>query len=550
MPSFFTEKKGTDLILHNKYGTFSKEEIKTHLISGTLTIKDLSIAYGLKSYQLEHIIKCLGIVYRAPLNDTRISNPTVSHHMHQMLIGTLLGDASMSEPKYYRVTHGMGQLPYTYHIAECLDSYVSSIHYKKEVNAIEVYTNRHDNLIPYFERFYSHGKHKKYMFEDIIADIDPEGLAFWYMDDGKYSEYGAYLCVGNVTKEEGNNLRDTLENKFSLKTTLQNHDIKKGYYNIYIKSESRDHFYNLIDPYIIPSMRYKITGDKVPDRYTVKDIVSYHLDLCNKLKIPVRFSGDSFVEDRVNLGCPIKDSKELYIEGIKNKLKEGSLKTKINIRKMPLEDVLKEHFKSGMTDVEIGEKYGFGRNTIAGIRRSLGIEPKRKRVMVDSLKFPCMSVKLVDASKVQSNGYNPNKVAAPEMELLIHSIEEDGVTQPIVVYHDPEQDKFIVIDGFHRYTVLINHFKCSKVPVVVLDKSIKDRMASTIRHNRARGRHQVDLMGVIVKDLYEQGWSDEQIANHLGMEGEELLRLRQQIGCAKILANNEYSKSWEVYSEG
>jgi len=145
-----------------------------------------------------------------------------------------------------------------------------------------------------------------------------------------------------------------------------------------------------------------------------------------------------------------------------------------------------------------------------------------------------------------ANEYNPNKVATPEIELLIHSIEEDGLTQPVVVYHDKQLDKYIVIDGFHRYFVLINHFKCDEIPVVVIDKSINNRMASTIRHNRARGRHQVDLMGILIKKLIDQGWSDPEIAKHLGMDGEELLRLRQQVGCAKFLAANEYSQSWEI----
>jgi ParB-like chromosome segregation protein Spo0J len=114
------------------------------------------------------------------------------------------------------------------------------------------------------------------------------------------------------------------------------------------------------------------------------------------------------------------------------------------------------------------------------------------------------------------------------------------------VFYDEDLKKYIVIDGFHRYTVLKEHFKCTKIPVVVLKKNINDRMASTIRHNRARGKHQVDLMGVLVKKLSNLGWSDKNIADHLGMQGEELFRLRQQIGCAEMLSANEYSKSWEM----
>lgn len=162
------------------------------------------------------------------------------------------------------------------------------------------------------------------------------------------------------------------------------------------------------------------------------------------------------------------------------------------------------------------------------------------------ITFPCMDVKLVESKDIQGNLYNPNKVAIPEYELLIKSIEEDGLTQPIVVFFDGGEKKYIVIDGFHRFKVLVEYFKCSMIPVVVLDKPIENRMASTVRHNRARGKHLVDLMGSLVKELSEKGWSDKEIARHLGMEGEELLRLRQQIGCAKFLASNEYSMAWEL----
>jgi hypothetical protein len=546
MPSFFVKEQGSDLILHNKYGVFSKEELESQLIKGALTIKELSLAYNLKSFQLEHIFDSLGITHRNFLNDTRVSNPTITHVQHQLFLGTLLGDASMVNPKFYKVTHGMRQLPYVYHIAECLGSYVSTIHYKKEVDAIELYTNRHDKLIPYFNRFYSHGKKKKYMCEGVIHDLEPIGLAYWYMDDGKYSEYGAYLCVGNISIQEGDNLRYTLENKFNLSTTLQNHDIDKGYYNIYIKSESRGHFFDLIGPYIIDSMRYKIVGETYPERCKVCDITGFHLSLCNKLQMSVRFSGDTFVEKEIQDKRVVKDPKQIYIDSIKKDLKLGKLKSQISLRALPSEDILRQHFEDGLTDLQIAQKYGFGRNTIAQARRSIGIPRKVHRKMENTVAFPCLNTKLVPANKVFANEYNPNKVATPEMKLLIHSIEEDGVTQPVVTFYDPESDRYIVIDGFHRYTVLTTHFKCKEIPVVVLDKPLNDRMASTVRHNRARGRHQVDLMGVLVKKLFEQGWSDERIADHLGMEGEELLRLRQQIGCARLLANKEFSKSWEI----
>jgi ParB-like chromosome segregation protein Spo0J len=165
--------------------------------------------------------------------------------------------------------------------------------------------------------------------------------------------------------------------------------------------------------------------------------------------------------------------------------------------------------------------------------------------MSEKLTFPCMDVKMVPIEKVCSNEYNPNKVSAPEIELLYQSISSDGVTQPIVTFYDKDVDRYIVVDGFHRYILLRDRFKSQVIPVVVIDKEIKDRMASTVRHNRARGKHQVGLMGSLVRNLVEKGWTDVEIAKHLGMSAEELLRLKQITGIAQVLKNKEYASAWE-----
>jgi len=163
---------------------------------------------------------------------------------------------------------------------------------------------------------------------------------------------------------------------------------------------------------------------------------------------------------------------------------------------------------------------------------------------MSQITFPCCHVQMVTAVKVVSNDYNPNNVATPEMDLLALSIEEDGVTQPIVVVYDPVLDLYVVVDGFHRYTILTKRFKCPEIPVVVIDKSINDRMASTIRHNRARGKHKVDMMSVLVEKLLKLGWSDTDIAKQLGMEAEEVLRLKQMTGLAGLFKGQGYSRSW------
>lgn len=170
-------------------------------------------------------------------------------------------------------------------------------------------------------------------------------------------------------------------------------------------------------------------------------------------------------------------------------------------------------------------------------------------------KSPVYGVRAVHISEVQANDYNPNKVAPPEMELLETSIWEDGYTQPVVTYYDSEAKKYIVVDGFHRYTVLLTSKRVREreremLPVVVIDKEIGDRMASTIRHNRARGTHNIDLMSNIVQELVEMGKGDAWICKHIGMSKDELLRLKQITGLASLFQNKDFSRAWEASSDG
>jgi len=164
---------------------------------------------------------------------------------------------------------------------------------------------------------------------------------------------------------------------------------------------------------------------------------------------------------------------------------------------------------------------------------------------------PVYDVKRVSIDKVTSNDYNPNSVAPPEMALLETSIWEDGYTQPVVVVYDKENDQYVVVDGFHRYCVLrdskrVHDREKGMLPVVVLDKEMHDRMASTIRHNRARGTHNVELMSTIVAELVEMGKGDHWICKHIGMSKDELLRLKQITGVAALFQNREFSKSWDA----
>jgi ParB-like chromosome segregation protein Spo0J len=163
---------------------------------------------------------------------------------------------------------------------------------------------------------------------------------------------------------------------------------------------------------------------------------------------------------------------------------------------------------------------------------------------------PVYNVKAVPIDKIRANSYNPNAVAPPEMALLEISIWEDGYTMPVVCYYIPEEDIYEIVDGYHRYTVLktskrIFEREGGMLPVVVIDKDQSNRMASTIRHNRARGSHSIELMSNIVAELVESGMSDAWIQKHIGMDKDELLRLKQVTGLAALFKDAEFSKGFD-----
>ncbi len=162
------------------------------------------------------------------------------------------------------------------------------------------------------------------------------------------------------------------------------------------------------------------------------------------------------------------------------------------------------------------------------------------------VKLPCMQPVIVSIEKVMANNYNPNHVSENNMELLLQSIMDNGFCFPVVVIYDEAIDRYIVIDGFHRYLIFRDYLKADSLPVVVLEHSMAERMAATVQFNRARGVHQVDLMGDLVQGLVNQGLDDEAIAKHLGMDLEEVYRLKQITGIAEMFKNQAYSKSWKM----
>ena len=165
------------------------------------------------------------------------------------------------------------------------------------------------------------------------------------------------------------------------------------------------------------------------------------------------------------------------------------------------------------------------------------------------LHHPVLAIKLVKPTEVQSNDYNPNRVAPPEMKLLELSMQRDGVTMPFVAAKN-DKGRYVIVDGFHR-TQVIKYYPpvCDAlqgyVPLVELNKDIADRIAATVRHNMARGSHKTGLVAKLVTLLKQHNWPDAKIGKEIGMEPDEVLRLKQLTGLAEAFSDEEFSKSWE-----
>lgn len=167
-----------------------------------------------------------------------------------------------------------------------------------------------------------------------------------------------------------------------------------------------------------------------------------------------------------------------------------------------------------------------------------------------SLNHPVLNIKLMSACQVENNDYNPNSVAPPEFRLLKHSIKKDGLTMPVVIGEGEGIHDFVIIDGFHRTKIIKNDLEVNTslagyIPVVILKKSLDDRMSSSIRHNMARGTHQVELTAQLVIKLKESSWTNEDIGKELGMDSDEVLRMQQITGLAEAFKYESFSKAWE-----
>ncbi|MFM2607266.1 ParB N-terminal domain-containing protein [Vibrio chagasii] len=165
-------------------------------------------------------------------------------------------------------------------------------------------------------------------------------------------------------------------------------------------------------------------------------------------------------------------------------------------------------------------------------------------------EHPSLAVKLVESNILKDNDYNPNKVAPPEYKLLKHSIVQDGLTMPIVAGYQSDSNELVIIDGYHRSQLLtsdpcINESFGNYIPVVILNKKLDERISSSVRHNMARGAHQVELTAQLIMKLKKLDWSNEDIGKELGMDSDEILRMQQVTGLAAAFKDNEFSMAWE-----
>jgi ParB-like chromosome segregation protein Spo0J len=213
-----------------------------------------------------------------------------------------------------------------------------------------------------------------------------------------------------------------------------------------------------------------------------------------------------------------------------------------------------EHFEgSGMTILDQARKLAEAIAALPEDKQVEAINEVRKIIHeVSPLKHhPVDLILWLPADSVVSNDYNPNSVAPPEMKLLELSISKDGYTQPVVTWLDEKVR--VTVDGFHRGLVgktseVVRSSTKGYLPVTTVNSDRgdrNDRMAATIRHNRARGKHRVDAMSSIVQELVRRNWSNERIAKELGMDADEVLRLKQVTGLASLFADREFSEAWE-----
>lgn len=166
------------------------------------------------------------------------------------------------------------------------------------------------------------------------------------------------------------------------------------------------------------------------------------------------------------------------------------------------------------------------------------------------IAIPCLEIQMVDRDMIIANNYNPNFVSADKMQYLKQSIIDNGFCYPIITIWDKEQEKYVIIDGFHRFAMCQKKWlDIKKIPIIVLVHEMKERMVATMQFNKARGIHQVDLEADIIRKLVEQGMQEDDVAIHLGIDVDTVYRYKQLTGFAELFKNIDYSKSWRMEND-
>ncbi|MCC4791001.1 chromosome partitioning protein ParB [Vibrio splendidus] len=191
-------------------------------------------------------------------------------------------------------------------------------------------------------------------------------------------------------------------------------------------------------------------------------------------------------------------------------------------------------------------------NTDKQVIDKVAIYNKAAKVLIELIPDlpPACHVEMIPLDEIEANQYNPNKMAPPESKLLKTSMEKNGLTMPILVNRlNTSVKKYVVIDGFHRYQLLLNHPELQTltgyIPAVVLNLPEENCISTSVRHNLARGSHQVELIADLIIQLKEMGWANHKICYELGMDKDEVLRLQQVTGLAAAFKDQEFSQSWE-----
>lgn len=259
------------MVFKNKYGSFDSDDLLRRLREDRLTLSQLGSCYGLKKFQIVHVLRSMGITYRNKLGDVRVKNATITPDLHQMFLGTLLGDAYLVNYKNagYRVGHSAyHQIDYTFHIAHMLRDFLSGIsirdvtYQKGKSKAVEVWSHHHEALNYYYHLFYPEGKRS--IPQEALLQLDDRGLAYWYMDDGKLTDYGCILCVGDVSESELSMMEGALMSRFGIRSHRQYRDEEHGIWDLAILAESRARFLDRVRPFVIPSMNYKLGLSSIP----------------------------------------------------------------------------------------------------------------------------------------------------------------------------------------------------------------------------------------------------------------------------------------------